>query len=440
MNSSNAATFLDQVATGKALSEEEISAFISGATRGTVDRAQVAAFMMAVACRGLPRSGLHALTLAYVRSGRALPRSGGRPIADKHSTGGVGDKLTFLVCPLVAAAGGAVRKMSGKSLRHCSGTIDKLSALAGFRHETSVEAFLAEVEEFGFSIIPQSDELCPADAITYSIRDACGATGSLDLIAASIMSKKIASGADGLVLDVKLGPGGLLRSERQAIDLGAAMLDLAKMAGIHARVYLTDMTRPLGRAIGTSSEVGEALYVLGGRGDAELAELAVEIATAMLFVSEGGDEHACRSRITAALRDGSARRLFGAWLTARGADPQSVEESFSMGDGVPVYCRASGWIAALAPERLGRLAASLHSSPGTRGNVVLCKSVGDRVEAGEIIARLDDGTPNFGGVTARQVVDAWEAVTVAEQDAPLKARVVRILGDPKRTPEQRNDP
>jgi thymidine phosphorylase len=155
----------------------------------------------------------------------------------------------------------------------------------------------------------------------------------------------------------------------------------------------------------------------------------------MLFVSEGGNEDACHSRIITVLRDGSARQLFGAWLASRGADPQLVEESFLAGGGVPVYAKASGWIAALAPERLGRLASSMRSPLGASGNVVLCKSVGEWVEVGEVVALLDDGTPSFGSVTAQHVVDAGETITIAGRNAPLDARVVGILGDPKRSQE-----
>lgn len=428
MDGTTAAYCLDRLARGDSWSDRQVFSFMEGAVNRSIDQSQVAAFLMAVACRGLSRERLYDLTMSYVNSGTVLRRDEHGPVADKHSTGGVGDKLTFLVCPLVAAAGGRVRKMSGASLRHCSGTIDKLSALSDFRHETDIDGFLAEVERFGFSIVPQSAALCPADALTYGIRNRCGSTGSAELIAASIMSKKIATGASGLVLDIKMGAGGLFESDARATMVARVMLEIARASGIRARAFLTDMSRPLGRAIGGASEVAEALDTLGGGGDYDTRALALDVAASMLVSSgHSTDEAVARQRLESVLDSGAARQRFCRWLASRGADAERVAADFGAARGVPIRSARSGYVESIAPAPLGRLARDLGAPGRITGNIVLAKTVGERVMAGETLARVDDGTHAARCVTEEHLEAVRRCFRIVEQKSDCPPRVLGVL-------------
>jgi len=315
--------------------------------------------------------------------------------------------------------------MSGRTLRHCAGTIDKLSAIPGFRHETTIKGLLAEVDRFGFSIMPQSRELCPADALTYAVRDACGSVGSRELIAASIMSKKIAAGASTLVLDIKLGAGGLFESDKEAVATGEAMLAIARAFDLPTRVFYTDMSAPLGRAIGGASEMGEALCTLrDGRAD-ELGTLAVELAVAMLSLPDVDQlaEKRARARIDDALTNGSAYGLLARWVEARGGDPATLETRLDSPRGLPVVAERDGWIASIAPQPLGFAAKTLKSADQISGDIILLKQVGDRVAAGDVVALVDDGTDDGAVCDSERIASVGQCFGYAAAAPPRLSRI-----------------
>src|SRR5215472_14487064 len=261
-------------------SREELEALISGYVRGDVPDYQVAAWLMAVCLRGMQPDEVAALTQIMAASGEQLDLSGiGKPVADKHSTGGVGDKTSLVVMPLVAACGVPVGKMSGRGLGFTGGTIDKLESFPGIRVDLDAAAFVRQLKDVGIVITGQSADLAPADGKLYALRDVTGTVPSLPLIASSVMSKKLASGAHVIVLDVKTGSGAFMRDRQSALALARAMVDIGTAAGRRMAAVVSDMSQPLGRAVGNALEVGEALDTLEGHGPPEFQAFALELAT-----------------------------------------------------------------------------------------------------------------------------------------------------------------
>ena len=310
---------------GAALSEEDIGRLVAGIVDGSVSEGQTAAFAMAVYFRGLTADETLALTDAFVRSGSTLDlRSAlGRSVVDKHSTGGVGDKTSLAVGPIVAACGVPFGKMSGRGLGHTGGTLDKLESIPGFRVELSTEEFVEQVRDVGLAIIGQTPDLVPADKQLYALRDVTGTVDSIPLIAASIMSKKIAAGAEAIVLDVKVGDGAFMKSLDDARKLAEAMLELGRGAGREVVCLLTDMDQPLGWAIGNSVEIEEARGLLAGEeSPPDLFSLAVQAAGRLVSLSDLGiDVDEATRRAERAIEDGSALQAWERWITAQGGDP-----------------------------------------------------------------------------------------------------------------------
>ncbi|MBA3384455.1 MAG: thymidine phosphorylase, partial [Actinobacteria bacterium] len=294
---------------GGELSAAELAELVLGYARDEVPDYQMAAFCMAVFFRGLTPAETFALTDAMVRSGDTLDLHGalGRTVVDKHSTGGVGDKTTIAVGPIVAACGVPFGKMSGRGLGHTGGTLDKLEAIPGFRVELSEDEFIAQVKDVGLAIIGQTVDLVPADKRLYSLRDVTATVDNVQLIAASIMSKKIASGADAIALDVKVGDGAFMKTIEQARTLAETMRELGERAGRRVICLLTDMDQPLGRAVGNALEIREARATLVGEGPDDFTELVLTASAHLLALSDLGiDEEEGRRRAEAAVRDGSA--------------------------------------------------------------------------------------------------------------------------------------
>jgi pyrimidine-nucleoside phosphorylase len=403
---------------GDELSDEELSELVLGFTRDEIPDYQLAAFLMAVYFRGLSPRETYALTDAMVASGETIDLQGeiGRAVADKHSTGGVGDKASLVVGPLVAACGVPFGKMSGRGLGHTGGTLDKLEAIPGFRVELSRDEFVRQVREIGLAVIGQTAELVPADKRLYALRDVTATVENVSLIAASIMSKKIAAGANAIVLDVKVGDGAFMKSLGDARALAEAMLELGRRADRRVVCELTDMDQPLGRAVGNALEIREALATLRGDGPSDLTELAVASAAHLVALCDGAPEDAARSRTEDALRDGSALRAYERWVRAQGGDPDE--------DALPrarlirtVAADRGGYVGRLGALAVGVAAMRLGAGRVTKDDridhavgIVCLKKRGDRVQPGEVVAEVHAEDEAAAEAAAADVVAAYDIV------------------------------
>ncbi|HEY6606318.1 MAG TPA: thymidine phosphorylase, partial [Gaiellaceae bacterium] len=312
---------------GQRLAPDEISELILGYSRGEIPDYQLAAFCMAVYFRGLNSTETFALTDAMIRSGETIELGAavGRTVVDKHSTGGVGDKTSLAVGPIVAACGVPFGKMSGRGLGHTGGTLDKLEAIPGLRVELGTDEFVAQVRDVGIAIIGQSANLVPADKLLYGLRDVTATVDNVSLIAASIMSKKIAAGADAIVLDVKVGDGAFMKSVDDARELAQLMLELGRHAGRKVACVLTDMDQPLGHAVGNALEIRETTATLRGEGPRDFEELVLaESAHLLAFSDLDLDQRAGRERAASAIADGSAYAMYERWIGAQGGDPSEA--------------------------------------------------------------------------------------------------------------------
>ncbi|MBC7223561.1 MAG: thymidine phosphorylase, partial [Anaerolineae bacterium] len=313
---------------GLRLSREEIDFFVQGYTRGDIPDYQAAAWLMAVYLRGMDEAETVDLTLAMARSGQTLDLSDVAPlVADKHSSGGVGDKTTLVVGPVVASLGVPVGKMSGRGLSFSGGTLDKLESFPGFRAALSIEEFKRQLAEVGLVVAGQTADLAPADGKFYALRDVTATVSSIPLIASSIMSKKIAAGANVIVLDVKVGKGAFVKDEAQAVQLAHLMIGVGQRVGRKVAAVVSDMNQPLGRAVGNALEVREALDTLQGRGPADFVELVRNVAGWMLYLSgRAGSPAEAKTLVDHALSSGEALAKFRAFVAAQGGDPRYVDD------------------------------------------------------------------------------------------------------------------
>lgn len=382
---------------GKELTEQEIRFFVSGYTDGAVPDYQAAAFCMAVYFNGMTADETAALTLAMAESGDQIDLSGidGFTV-DKHSTGGVGDKTSLIVAPIVAANGGKVAKMSGRGLGHTGGTVDKLEAIPGFRTELSPDEFIKQVNDIGLCIVGQTGELAPADKKLYALRDVTATVESIPLIASSIMSKKLAAGSRGIVLDVKTGSGAFMKNVEQAEMLAREMTSIGKSAGREMTAVITDMDIPLGNSIGNSLEVIEAIETLKGNGEENLTEICLSLATQMLCMVTGEDGTACYERAKRSIANGSALNKLKEMISAQGgnsgvADDYGIfkQPKFS----VDIASDFDGYIEHLDAEQVGIASVILGAGREKKGDpidpsagIVLKKKTGDFVNKGDILA------------------------------------------------------
>ena len=306
-------------------SRDELETLVGGYVRGDVPDYQMAAWLMAVCWRGMPPDEAAMLTRVMAASGEQLDLSViGKPVADKHSTGGVGDKTSLVVMPLVAACGVPVGKMSGRGLGFTGGTVDKLESFPGIRLDLDAAAFVRQLRDIGLVITGQSADLAPADGKLYALRDVTATVPSLPLIASSIMSKKLAAGADVIVLDVKTGSGAFMRERDSARALAQAMIDIGEAAGRRVAAVVSDMSQPLGRAVGNALEIAEALDTLEGHGPPEFAEFALELAS--MIVELASSAGAGRVEVEEALRSGAALRAFRRMIEAQGGDTAAFDD------------------------------------------------------------------------------------------------------------------
>jgi pyrimidine-nucleoside phosphorylase len=418
---------------GGELSPEELAEFVLGYARGEVPDYQMAAFCMAVYFRGLTTGETFALTDAFVRSGETLALSEelGRKVVDKHSTGGVGDKTTIAVAPIVAACGVPFGKMSGRGLGHTGGTLDKLESIPGFRVELTVEEFVSQVRQVGVAVIGQTLELVPADKQLYALRDVTATVDSIGLIAASIMSKKIAAGADAIVLDVKVGDGAFMKSEQDARALAEAMLELGRRAGREVVCLLTDMNQPLGRAVGNALEIREAIATLRGEGPPDFTELVLTAAGHLLAHSDlGVDETEGRRLAERSCANGSALEAYERWIAAQGGD--ASEPALPSAPLVrDVHADRNGHISGLGAIAVGTAAVRLGAGRRTKDDAIdhavgieCLRKRGDSVSAGDVLARIHARDEAGAEAAARDVLAAYE---LSDGDVPRTPVVLDLL-------------
>jgi pyrimidine-nucleoside phosphorylase len=428
------AELIERKRDGGELTAAELEELMLGYASDEVPDYQLAAFCMAVFFRGLTSAETYALTEAMIKTGDTvdLHSALGRKVVDKHSTGGVGDKTSIAVGPIVSACGVPFAKMSGRGLGHTGGTLDKLESIPGFRVELSTDEFVAQVREAGMAIIGASATLVPADKRLYALRDVTATVDNYSLIAASIMSKKIAGGAEAIVIDVKVGDGAFMKSLTDARELAEAMLDLGRRGGREVVCLVTDMDQPLGRAVGNALEIREAIATLRGEGPADFVELALSACSRLLAVSDlGVDEPEGRRRAEAAIADGSAAEAYERWIRAQGGDPDEAALPAA-----PVVSELAaergGYVADLGAVRVGQ--AALHLGAGRRakedeidhsvGIVCLAKR-GDRVAAGEPLAEIHARSDEAAARAGRELATAYE---LADDPPPERPVVLDVLG------------
>lgn len=384
---------------GETLTKEEINYFVNGYTQGKIMDYQASALLMAICIKGMNEEETENLTFAIRDSGEIVDLSTIDGIKiDKHSTGGVGDKTTLIVAPLVAALGIKVAKMSGRGLGHTGGTVDKLESIPGFKTALTKEEFFAAVNGAGLAVSGQSGNLAPADKKLYALRDVTGTVDNHSLIVSSIMGKKLSSGADGIVLDVKVGSGSFNKDKAAAERLSQAMVKIGKAAGKKTAALLTDMDAPLGKAIGNSLEVKEAIEVLNGGGDGALVAVCLELAALMLHLGGKGSVDACRDKAAKALKEGSALQALINMVDAQGGDSSYITdpEKFAAAKYIhPILSDRDGYITHCNAKEYGKAALILGAGRETKADeidhsagIVLEKRRGDKVNKGDVIAYL----------------------------------------------------
>jgi len=410
---------------GGRLAPEHIDWVIDAYTRGVVAEEQMAALAMAIFVRGMERDEISRWTAAMIASGERMDFSAlAKPTTDKHSTGGVGDKITLPLAPLVASFGVAVPQLSGRGLGHTGGTLDKLEAIPGWRAALSNEEMMTQLEGVGAVICAAGSGLAPADKKLYALRDVTGTVEAIPLIASSIMSKKIAEGTAALTLDVKTGAGAFMRDEADARELARTMVDLGTDAGVRTVALLTDMSAPLGRTAGNGLEVRESLEVLSGGGPADVVELTVALAREMLEAAGVRD-----ADVEAALADGRAMDSWRGMIAAQGGDVDAplpvakhVEELRASEDGVVTGLDAMG--VGVAAWRLGAGRSRPGEAVQAAAGVEIEKHLGEEVRAGDVLARLHTDTPERMGRALEALEGSW---TLAAPGTSLPER--RIVMD-----------
>jgi pyrimidine-nucleoside phosphorylase len=418
---------------GEELPDDELAELILQYARGEVPDYQMAAFCMAVFFRGLTPHETYVLTDAMIRSGETIDMSGalGRKVVDKHSTGGVGDKTSLAVAPIVAACGVPMGKMSGRGLGHTGGTLDKLESIPGYRTELTLAEFIAQVRDVGTAIVGQTGDLVPADKLLYGLRDVTATVDQLSLIAASIMSKKLAAGAQAIVLDVKVGNGAFMRTIEDARRLAEAMISLGHQADREVICLLTDMDQPLGAAVGNSLEVLEALHTVRGRGPADFHELVLDACGKLLALSDlDVDEAEGRRRAEAAIADGSAAATWNLWIEAQGgtSDEAALPRAPIVRE---VTALRAGHVHDLSAIRIGNAAVHLGAGRRTKEDAVdhavgiVCHAKrGAEVASGEVLAEVHARTEEEADVAIQDVLAAYEIADIAPHERHVLLEVV----------------
>ena len=378
---------------GQELTSNEIKWLVEGYVAGTIPDYQMSAFAMAVYFKGMTTREISDLTMNMVKTGQEFDLSAIDGVkVDKHSTGGVGDKVTLILAPLVASFGVPVAKMSGRGLGHTGGTIDKLESIKGYQVERSQEDFIRQVQDIGVSVIGQSDQLVKADKLLYALRDVTATVDTIPLIASSVMSKKIAAGADAILLDVTVGEGAFMKTVDEARELAQTMVDLGKAVGRKTVAVITDMSQPLGRAIGNRLEILEAIEILQGKGREDISHFICELAQIMLGLA---DVEKTIEEIRQHLENGQALAKFEEMVAAQGGDLEDLYRPVKVAHVVEIPAQETGVISALPAMEFGLYAMRLGAGRAVKSDdldyetgIVFEKKVGDSVQKGEIVAKV----------------------------------------------------
>ena len=378
---------------GQELTTAEIKWLVEGYVAGTVPDYQMSAFAMAVYFKGMTTREISDLTMNMVKTGQEFDLSAIEGVkVDKHSTGGVGDKVTLILAPLVASFGVPVAKMSGRGLGHTGGTIDKLESIKGYQVERSREDFIRQVQDIGVSVIGQSDQLVKADKLLYALRDVTATVDTIPLIASSVMSKKIAAGADAILLDVTVGEGAFMKTVDEARELAQTMVDLGKAVGRKTVAVITDMSQPLGKAIGNRLEILEALEILQGKGRQDITHFICELAQIMLGLA---DVEKTIEEIRQHLENGQALAKFEEMVAAQGGDLEDLYRPVKVAHVLEIPAQDTGVISALPAMEFGLYAMRLGAGRAVKSDdldyetgIVFEKKVGDSVQKGEIVAKV----------------------------------------------------
>ena len=378
---------------GQELTANEIKWLVEGYVAGTVPDYQMSAFAMAVYFKGMTTREISDLTMNMVKTGQEFDLSAIEGIkVDKHSTGGVGDKVTLILAPLVASFGVPVAKMSGRGLGHTGGTLDKLEAIKGYQVERSQEDFIKQVQDIGVSVIGQSDQLVKADKLLYALRDVTATVDTIPLIASSVMSKKIAAGADAILLDVTVGEGAFMKTVDEARELAQTMVDLGKAVGRKTVAAITDMSQPLGRAIGNRLEILEAIEILQGKGREDISHFICELAQIMLSLA---DVEKTVEEVRQHLENGQALAKFEEMVAAQGGDLEDLYRPVNVAHVVEIPAQETGVISALPAMEFGLYAMRLGAGRAVKSDpldyetgIVFDKKVGEPVQKGEIVAKV----------------------------------------------------
>ena len=421
---------------GCALSDEEIRFFIDGYTNGVIPDYQASALCMAIFFRGMTDREISVLTDAMARSGDMIDLSRfGTLSADKHSTGGVGDKTSLIVMPIVAALGAKVAKMTGRGLGHTGGTVDKLESIPGYQIALESERFLSQVEEIGISLVGQSGNLTPADKKLYALRDVTATVNSIPLITSSIMSKKLAAGAKNIVLDVKVGSGAFMKTPEDGKALAEKMVSIGKLCGRNMTAVLTNMDVPLGHNIGNALEVQEAVAVLKGESRGDLREVCVVLASNLIRMVFDLTAEEAQRRAVDALDSGAAFAKMKEWIGAQGGDIRYLDDPFLFPTAAfsdTVKSPVSGYIQKMDAERIGTASVMLGAGRETKdatidysAGILLRKKVGERVEAGEILCTLYTNREAALADAAEHYLAALTIGDTAPEAQPLIYEIVR---------------
>jgi len=423
---------------GGKLTKEEIRYFVEGFTSGEIPDYQVSALLMAIYFRKMSYEETLNLTMAMAHSGDTLDLSKIDGIkADKHSTGGVGDKTSLVLAPMVAALGVKMAKMSGRGLGHTGGTIDKLESFEGFSTELSEKQFIDNVDRIGVAITGQTGNLAPADKKLYALRDVTGTVDNISLIASSIMSKKIAAGADVIVLDVKTGSGAFMKTEHEAFELAEEMVRIGKGAGRNTAAVVTEMDQPLGYAVGNAIEVAEAIDTLKGEGPKDLYELCIALGSRILVsAGKAKSDIEAKKMLGDVIENGAALRKFKEFVQAQGGNPQTVDnfrDNIKVKFTEEVLSKDSGYVSRIHSDEVGNAVMVLGGGRETKTSaidlsvgVLIRKKAGDYVNAGESLATIYANDKTKAEEAAKRIIGAYEFSCTKPEDRPLIKGIVTI--------------
>lgn len=425
----NIINIIEKKKNNQALSKEEIEFFVKEYTNGSIPDYQMSALLMSIVLNGMNNEEVVHLTLAMANSGERMNLDIFENTVDKHSTGGVGDKTTLIVAPIVACLGCNVAKMSGRGLGYTGGTIDKLESIPGFQVQMEESRFINQINQFHLGLISQTKNIAPADKKIYALRDVTATVESIPLIASSIMSKKIASGAKNLVLDVKVGSGAFMKNREDAKELAKTMVDIGNMCEINTIAILTNMNKPLGNKIGNALEVEEAIEVLQGEGPSDLKEITIELASHMVEITKNISYEEAKQQVLMVLENGQAYDKFLEFVKCQDGNLMVFKNNPKYT--YPILSPKTGYIQKMDTEEIGKVSCELGAGRKHKDDIIdmtagitLLKKTGDHVETGEEIAYLYTSQE----INKEDVISAYlKAITIADEKPACQNIILEII-------------